>query len=60
MKIDLPAGTYNLTVTGADEDMNASGDLDLRASMRIAGAGMGNTAIDAFWLSVAAAPDRVL
>jgi len=43
--IILPATTYYLTIPGANEDLNATGDLDLRASMTIAGAGMNSTII---------------
>ena len=56
----LAAGTYHLTITGANEDLNATGDLDLRASMTITGAGMGSTIIDATALSNAGAADRVV
>jgi CSLREA domain-containing protein len=42
----VPAGVY--TLTGADsEDLNASGDLDVRAGMGIYGAGVDATTIDA-------------
>lgn len=58
--IVLTAGTYHLTITGANEDLNAKGDLDLRASMTIAGAGMGSTTIDATLLSSGGVPDRVV
>lgn len=44
--IDLPAGSY--TLTGANgEDTNASGDLDLSASMAIVGTGAAHTIIQA-------------
>jgi len=36
--IDLPAGTYTLTIPGAGEDMAASGDLDVTHNLTIAGA----------------------
>ncbi len=43
--ISVPANTY--TLTGAlGEDNNSSGDLDIRASMTINGAGAGSTIID--------------
>ena len=51
--IVLAATTYYITIPGANEDLNASGDLDLRASMTIAGAGMGATIIHG-------SPDRVM
>jgi CSLREA domain-containing protein len=44
--IVLPAGTYILTIPGA-EDAAASGDLDITASMTISGAGAAATIIDA-------------
>jgi CSLREA domain-containing protein len=44
--INLPAGTYNLTIPGTNEDFNAIGDLDLRVSgTSIVGAGAANTTI---------------
>src|SRR5471032_3161157 len=55
--IIIPAGTYTLTLAGADEDNNATGDLDIGASVTIQGAGMGATVIDAS--GVATTPDRV-
>lgn len=45
--ITLPGGTYQLTRTGANEDDNASGDLDIRASLTINGVGAGSTFIQA-------------
>jgi len=51
--IMLPATTYYLTIAGANENLNATGDLDLRASMTIAGAGMDSTIING-------PPDRVM
>ena len=47
--ISLAAGTYVLTVTGASEDHNASGDLDLTGgdALTIAGQGADLTVIDA-------------
>ena len=44
--IHIPAGTYQLTLTGADEDAAATGDLDVTASVDIIGAGAGSTIID--------------
>jgi CSLREA domain-containing protein len=37
--IFLPSGTYTLTIPGGSEDFAATGDLDIRASMTITGAG---------------------
>jgi CSLREA domain-containing protein len=45
--ITLPAGTYQLTLAGANEDVNATGDLDIRANLTINGAGAGSTFIQA-------------
>jgi CSLREA domain-containing protein len=44
--IDVPAGTYKLTITGAKEDLAATGDLDIRRGVAIRGAGARNTIID--------------
>ncbi len=43
--LPLPA-TFTLTVAGKNEDYAASGDLDIRESLIISGAGSGNTIID--------------
>jgi predicted outer membrane repeat protein len=45
--IILPAAEYNLTLPGADEDLSASGDLDITDSLTITGAGSMDTVIDA-------------
>jgi CSLREA domain-containing protein len=45
--ITLPAGTYTLTRTGAGENNNATGDLDLKSAITLNGAGANNTVIDA-------------
>ncbi len=48
--ITLPAGTYQLTLAnggGANEDSNATGDLDINDSLTINGAGSGFTIIQA-------------
>ena len=45
-RINLPAGTFQLTIGGAGEDLGASGDLDVRDGIRISGAGSGQTTID--------------
>jgi CSLREA domain-containing protein len=52
--IILPGGIYTLTIAGADEDNNATGDLDIRDDLTIQGAGAEITVIDANGL------DRVL
>src|SRR5207249_2707731 len=46
--INIPAGTYNITLTGATEDLNATGDLDLLAGasgVSFVGAGAATTII---------------
>ena len=45
--IDVPAGTYTLTLDGSGEDMNATGDLDVMTSVAITGAGADGTIIQA-------------
>jgi hypothetical protein len=45
--IQLPAGTYLLTLKGADEDDAATGDLDIDADITITGDGAATTIIDA-------------
>ena len=52
--IQLPAGTYLLTLSGAREDDNATGDLDIKSSLALIGAGAEITIIDGNQL------DRVL
>ncbi|MDB5336917.1 MAG: conserved repeat domain protein, partial [Planctomycetaceae bacterium] len=42
--IELPGGTYSLTLTGASEDAAASGDLDITGDLTITGSG--NATID--------------
>jgi CSLREA domain-containing protein len=44
--ITLPAGTYALSLSGANEDGNLMGDLDISSSLTITGAGVGSTIID--------------
>ena len=44
--IYLPAGTYTLALSGAKEDGNATGDLDINCSLAIVGAGADLTTID--------------
>jgi len=43
----LPAGTYNLTLSGTGEDAAATGDLDIRDFVSIKGDGAARTIIDA-------------
>jgi CSLREA domain-containing protein len=45
--IILPAGVYALTREGSSEDDNISGDLDIRSSLVISGAGAETTFVDA-------------
>ena len=52
--ISLTAGTHTLALAGADENGNATGDLDIQGNVIISGAGSGNTIIDG------GALDRVL
>ena len=52
--IELPAGNYILTLSGAGEDSNASGDLDIKNSLTIIGGGADYTIINGNQL------DRVL
>ena len=42
----VPAGTYTLTLTGANEDAAASGDLDIIGDLELSGAGAAATVID--------------
>lgn len=44
--ISIPAGTYVLTLAGSNEDAGLTGDLDINSSLRIAGAGPGETVLD--------------
>jgi CSLREA domain-containing protein len=41
--ITLPAGTYTLLLTGAGENANATGDLDILNNLTIDGAGAAST-----------------
>ena len=45
-KIIVPAGTFTLTIAGAGEDNDATGDLDIKSNVSIQGRGEGNTIID--------------
>src|SRR5262245_60599913 len=44
--ISVPAGTYVLTLIGANEDAAASGDLDVGGDLTIQGVGAATTLID--------------
>jgi len=44
--INVPAGTYVLTLTGAGEDGSATGDLDVSGDVTIQGAGASSTTLD--------------
>lgn len=44
--ITLPAGSYNLSIVGAGEDINGTGDLDIQGNLTINGIGSANTIID--------------
>jgi len=57
--IDLTAGEFTLALTGAGEDVNATGDLDISTALTIAGAGAGDTIIQA-GTTPSAAIDRVI
>lgn len=48
--IILPAGTYTLTIAGANEDAAATGDLDITDDLTITGAGKATTIIDGGFL----------
>jgi CSLREA domain-containing protein len=52
--VRLPAGTFTLALTGTGDDLNASGDLDVRSPLQLLGAGAAHTIIDGN------AADRVL
>ena len=52
--IKVPAGTFMLTIAGADEDAGATGDLDVKGNVTIQGKGAASTIIDGNHL------DRVL
>ncbi len=45
--IVVPAGTYTLSIAGAGEDANATGDLDISADLTINGAGAATTIVQA-------------
>jgi CSLREA domain-containing protein len=52
--ISVPAGTFKLALGFAGENFNATGDLDIRSSLTLSGAGAGTTVLDGNGL------DRVL
>lgn len=43
--INLPAGIYDLTISGVDEDLSATGDLDFRDNLILNGDGANDTII---------------
>ena len=43
--INVPAGVYTITLAGAGEDANQTGDYDITSDMQILGAGPGSTEI---------------
>jgi hypothetical protein len=44
--INLPPGTYQLTLAGADEDGGTTGDLDIREALTIVGQGATSSIVD--------------
>lgn len=44
--ITMPAGTYALTIPGADENSGVTGDLDITDELTLSGAGAANTVVD--------------
>ena len=44
--IIVPAGTFTLTIPGANEDASATGDLDVKGKVTIKGAGSGSTTVN--------------
>ena len=44
--VEIPSGTYTLTLAGTDENGGATGDLDITEDLTIAGAGAGVTIVD--------------
>ncbi len=56
----LPAGTYDLTIKGAGEDMAVTGDLDITEDVTLQGDGSATTIIDGSQLGDAMhPPDRI-
>ena len=45
--IQVPAGTFTLTLAGAEEEDNATGDLDIKVSVILQGSGMETTILQA-------------
>lgn len=45
-EIELPAGTYVLSLAGTGEEFAATGDLDVRENLTVRGAGAGVTILD--------------
>jgi CSLREA domain-containing protein len=45
--ITVPSGTHTFTISGIDEDLSATGDLDITDDLTIGGAGFASTTIDA-------------
>ncbi len=58
-EITLPSGTYTLSLSGADEDANLTGDLDITRSVTLRGASLEKTVIQA-GDSAGSGIDRVL
>ncbi len=46
-EINLPAGAYELSIAGVEEDAAATGDLDITGDLTINGAGAGSTTVNA-------------
>ncbi len=44
--VNLPAGTYYLTIPGKNEDEGRTGDLDIKSNLTLKGAGSATTIID--------------
>ncbi|MDH3303714.1 MAG: CSLREA domain-containing protein, partial [Gammaproteobacteria bacterium] len=44
--VSVPAGTYNLSITGTGENAAATGDLDISDTLTLTGAGAASTIID--------------
>ena len=58
--IQIPAGTYQLTRDGRDEDSNVTGDLDITSNMKLQGATSGQTKIQGLWNHPYYCGDRLL
>ncbi len=57
--IHIPAGIYTLSLAGSEEDNNATGDLDILATVNLEGEGMDQTIIQA-GASASVGIDRVI